>query len=102
MQTPLPSEVTGCNQGTVALSVRNNFQKSIPVGMFNKAFSLLLTISCLAFSHSFDLQMESSSHTLPINKSSHSESLEQFLKQFQAHFSSLSYCLLQCRGEALH
>lgn len=58
MQTPLPSEITGCSRVTVALSVRNSIQKSIPMGIFSKAFSLLLTISCLVFLHSFGPQME--------------------------------------------
>lgn len=58
MQTPLPSEITGCSWVTVALSVRNSIQKSIPMGTFSKAFCLLLTISCLAFLHSFGPQME--------------------------------------------
>lgn len=102
MQTPLPSGIVDCNWVTVALSVRNNIQKSIPLGVFNKAFSLLLTISCLVFLHSFCPQMESCSHTLLINKSSHSQSHEWFMKQFQVYFSSLSYCLLWCKGEALH
>lgn len=48
-QTPLPSETPGCNWVTVAPPVRNNIQKSIPMGIFGKAFSLLLTISCLVF-----------------------------------------------------